>query len=68
MPRPLPELFKSVVAAGFLALAASTLNVIGLFPFSSYSGYLFALLALLSNIGLTFVAQFRAEQTAKDEG
>ena len=60
--RPLPELFKSVVFAGLFSLLCSLITTIGLWPFDSYSGYLVSVLALLANISLVFIAQFRTEQ------
>jgi len=62
----LPELFRSVVAAGIVALLAAVLNVVGISPISAYSTHLLATTALFANVGLIFVAQFRAEQVGRD--
>ena len=59
----LPELFVPVVVAGIGALAVVSLTLVGAWPFGGYSGFLLALVLLLSNVGLVFIAQFRVEQT-----
>jgi len=59
---PLPEMFRSVVAAGIIAIVAAMLNVVAVTPWSPYSLFLLATMALLTNVGLIFIAQFRAEQ------
>jgi hypothetical protein len=62
-----PEMFVPVVAAGVISLFVAALTVVGLWPFGSFSGYLWALVFLLSNVSLVFIAQFRVEQTDEHE-
>ena len=65
--RPLPELFVLVVIAGVVSLIASGVTVAGFWPNGSYSGYLLAVLMLLVNVGLIFIAQFRVEQAGSTD-
>jgi len=61
---PRPEMFKTVVAFGAVALAAAFVNVIGAWPASGYSGHLLGVIALFANVGAIFIAQFRAERAS----
>lgn len=65
--KPLPELFLLVVVAGAISLVVSGVTAAGHWPYGSYSGYLLAVLMLLSNVGLVFIAQFRVEQTGDND-
>lgn len=64
---PLPEMFVSVVAAGALALIAAIITTAGFWPYGAFPGYLFAVLMLLANVGLIFIAQFRVERSTDEE-
>jgi hypothetical protein len=59
---PLPELFRLVGLAGLIGILAGAANILGVGLLSPYSWHLLATVALLTNVGLIFVAQFRAEQ------
>lgn len=64
---PLPELFILVVCAGVIALIAAAVTALGYWPYEAFSGYLLAVLMLLTNVGLIFIAQFRVEQIGRDD-
>ena len=64
---PWPEMFKTVVLFGVIALVAAAMTAAGIWPRSAYSGYLLAVLALFANVAAIFIAQFRAERDSKDE-
>ena len=64
VPGPLPVLYFVVVPVGLLSFLAFSANTVGLLPVSAYSGYLLGTIAMLSAVGIMFVAQFMAERDA----
>lgn len=58
---PFPVLYPVAVPIGVVSFLALVVNAAGLLPVTSYSGHLLGTLALLTTVGVVFVAQFRAE-------
>ena len=63
-PGPVPALFFLASPTGHSAMIVAALNTTAILPISAASGYLLATILLLSNAGIIFVAQFRAEREA----
>jgi hypothetical protein len=61
----LPVLYTVAVPVDVVSFLAFSATAVGVFPLSTYSGYLLGTIAMLSAVGMMFVAQFIAERRAR---
>jgi hypothetical protein len=65
---PLPVLYPVVVPVGALSFLSFSGNTVGFLPLSTYSGHLLGTIAMLSAVGLMFIAQFNRPPPNKATG
>jgi hypothetical protein len=58
----LPVLYAAAIPPNATCFVAFAANAVGAFPLSTYSGYLLGVIAMLSCVGMIFIAQFIAER------
>jgi hypothetical protein len=59
---PFPVLYLFAAPLGLISFLAFVATAAGLVPHHVYSGYLLGVVALMTTVGVVFIAQFRAER------